>query len=128
MIAFLLASIALAAPPEEIRIGSPGSRGAVLREHVPGVITELLAAAGDVDGDGKVQLSDAVHILAYLFLGTERAECLDAADGNDDGRLQLTDAIYLLSYLFLGGRSPPPPFPAAGRDPTEDDLGCRGSG
>ena len=93
-----------------------------------GAGTEARFLRGDSNGDRKIQLSDAVHVLGYLFLGTGAPACLDAADGNDDGRLELTDAIYVLSYLFLGGLPPPAPFPNAGTDPTADDLGCHGSG
>ena len=45
-------------------------------------------------------------------------------DVDDDGDILLTDAIFLLSYLFISGSPPPAPFPAAGIDPTEDQLWC----
>jgi hypothetical protein len=79
---------------------------------------------GDASGDGKIDLSDAIATLQFLFLGGEDPACPDAADDDDSGRLDLTDPIYVLQYLFLGGEAPPAPGPrACGPDPTEDLLG-----
>lgn len=78
---------------------------------------------GDTNGDGVLDLSDAIATLAYLFLGGE-TDCVDAADVDDDGRILLTDPIAALGWLFQGGDPPPPPFPAPGVDPTPDALGC----
>jgi hypothetical protein len=84
---------------------------------------------GDANADGRADISDAVHTLAYLFLGGLRPLCFDAADADDSGDLDITDAVRLLGYLYLGERSPPPPGPdACGADPTEEipreDFGC----
>lgn len=80
---------------------------------------------GDVNGDGSMDITDAVATLSYLFQGQGTAGCEDAADANDDGALDISDPIAALSHLFLGG--PPLPAPAAecGHDPTEDQLSCR---
>ncbi|MBI4604115.1 MAG: FG-GAP repeat protein [Planctomycetes bacterium] len=84
---------------------------------------------GDVDQSGGLDLSDAVQILGYLFLGspTRVPECFDAADADDNGKLELTDAIRILGYLFLGNEPPafpgPPPGPC-GPDPSADALDC----
>jgi hypothetical protein len=80
---------------------------------------------GDVDGSGRLAVSDAIRILAHLFQGDVSAvPCADAADADDSGAIELADAIHLLSGLFLGGPAPAGPFPACGADPTEDALGC----
>ncbi|MBI4603842.1 MAG: hypothetical protein HY721_17950 [Planctomycetes bacterium] len=78
---------------------------------------------GDANGDFKVDISDAVKTLRYLFSGDEIG-CADAADIDDSGVVQITDPIVLLDHLFRGGSAPPPPFPDAGPDPTPDALGC----
>ena len=84
---------------------------------------------GDVDSSGKLDISDAVQVLGYLFLGTPGVGCLEAADANDDGKVNLTDAIAILGYLFQGGASPAPPGPdACGVDTTPPDLGCEKAG
>lgn len=81
---------------------------------------------GNGNGDDKVNLSDAVSLLGFLFLGqTEAIDCPDGADFDDSGTLELTDAIALLDFLFRGGTPPQPPYPGIGEDPTAGDpLGC----
>jgi hypothetical protein len=72
-----------------------------------------------------VELTDAVGVLNYLFLGAEEPSCLDACDADDDGSLEITDAIGILGYLYLGSQEPPDPGPdACDIDPTADGLGC----
>lgn len=70
-------------------------------------------------------MSDAIGILAALFVSGGGPACVDAADANDDGRADISDAIYDLSHLFLGGPPPPVPFPHPGVDPTIDRLPCQ---
>jgi hypothetical protein len=79
---------------------------------------------GEVNGDGRSDISDAVRILEYLFLGGLDPECLDAADVDDDGLIAINDPTFLLNFLFLGGRAPPPPYPEPGVDETADGLEC----
>ncbi len=79
---------------------------------------------GDANSDGLLDISDAVRILEYCFLGGARPECMNAADANDDEDLSISDSVFLLSYLFLGSTPPPPPLVTAGVDPTPGGLGC----
>ena len=81
---------------------------------------------GEANQDAAVDISDALFLLAYLFLGGERPTCLDALDVDDSGALEITDAVRLLGLLFLGGTDPPPPYPERGKDPTADPLTCLG--
>jgi Zn-dependent metalloprotease len=79
---------------------------------------------GDSNADGKVDISDALRTLAFLFLGTADPDCKDAADANDDNRLDVSDGIFTLTFLFLGGTSlPDPGAQDCGQDPT-DSIGC----
>jgi len=82
---------------------------------------------GDANGDAAIDLPDAVRIIWYLFLGSEKPGCMDAADADDTGDLDLSDAMYLLGWLFTGANdAPPAPGPeTAGPDPTEDELDCQ---
>ncbi|MBI4605987.1 MAG: hypothetical protein HY721_28820 [Planctomycetes bacterium] len=67
---------------------------------------------GDSNGDGTVDISDAVAVLGDLFLGVlARPACAEALDANADGRVDLSDAVFVLSFLFQGGADIPPPFP-----------------
>jgi hypothetical protein len=80
---------------------------------------------GDVASDSDIDPSDAIAILAHLFLGIgDEVTCLDAADTDDDGRVTISDAIFLLYFLWLEPGPVPPPYPECGPDPTPDDLGC----
>jgi hypothetical protein len=79
---------------------------------------------GDVDQNEALEISDAVFVFNYLFLGGARPACIDAADFNDDGALDLSDGVAELNFLFLGGPSPPAPHPKCGDDPSDDALSC----
>jgi dockerin type I repeat protein/cohesin domain-containing protein len=79
---------------------------------------------GDSNDDGRLDLSDAVATLAFLYQAGSRPACLDAADFTDDGVIDISDPIASLNFLYLGGPPPAAPYPAAGTDPTEDGLGC----
>jgi hypothetical protein len=74
----------------------------------------------DTNADGSANLTDAVVLLGYLFLGNPTSlPCLDAADANDSGDLNLTDAVVALGFLFLGNPPTlPPPGVQCGIDPT----------
>lgn len=78
---------------------------------------------GDTNGDGLLQMDDALLLLEYLF-EDEEVGCRDAADANDDGIEDISDAFRVLGYLFEGQVAPELPFPACGSDPTVDALGC----
>jgi hypothetical protein len=78
----------------------------------------------NLDSLAGPDISDAIFILQWLFVGGREPLCLDAADVNDDGTVDISDGIALLSFLFAGGTMPGSPFPDAGPDPTPDGLGC----
>jgi hypothetical protein len=76
--------------------------------------TPSLQRPGDCNQDGKVDLSDAVCLLGFLFLASPASlPCGDGAsadlanrellDWNDDAALDLSDAVGTLTWLFLGG-------------------------
>lgn len=80
---------------------------------------------GDSNGDARVNITDAVHVLRYLFAGGGVPPCLDAADVNDDGSISVSDAIYLLQFFARRIDALPDPGPRTpGPDPTPDGLDC----
>jgi hypothetical protein len=82
----------------------------------------------DVDGSGLVDISDAVQVLSYLFLGAGAPDCMEAADADNSGQVDITDAITTLSYLFLGAEPPAEPGPkSCGPDPAAPTLQCKTS-
>jgi hypothetical protein len=110
--------------PEIEALGGTDADG-ILPEPCEPNCGETLFARGDVNADGNPDISDAVFLLGFLFVGIDQFPlCEKAGDSDDNGGLELTDAVFLLDYLFRGGRHLPPPFLDCGRDLTEDDLSC----
>ena len=69
-------------------------------------IMELAASCfprrrGDADGNGRLNIADAVLIVHHVFAG-RRIPCADSADVNGDGAIEAADALALLQGLFLG--------------------------
>jgi hypothetical protein len=71
---------------------------------------------GDANGDGALDISDAVNILSILFVGGDKVfPCGDGSatnpasvqliDWQPDGTVDISDAVALLSFLFLGGQA-----------------------
>ncbi|MDE0961128.1 MAG: dockerin type I repeat-containing protein, partial [Planctomycetota bacterium] len=76
---------------------------------------------GDPNGDGSIDISDAVAILQYLFNGGN-LQCIDTADIYDTGEVNISDTVALVVYLFGSGNPPAAPFPACGWDSSPDLL------
>ena len=62
---------------------------------------------GDVNDDSRIDISDAVSLLNYLFQGGAAPPCTDAGDANDSGgeSPDISDAVHILSWLFQGAPS-----------------------
>jgi len=71
-------------------------------------ICEVICA--DVNGDGKVDISDAVYLVLYLFRNGDPPDCPESyticADANGDGEVTISDVVYLINYLLKGGDPP----------------------
>jgi len=78
----------------------------------------------DSNGNGRLEISDAVSILLHLFSGERYVTCDDHGDFDDNGRLDINDAIASLNHLFRRGPPPAPPFPEPGFDTTLDGVEC----
>lgn len=61
---------------------------------------------GDADGNGTINVSDPVCLVAYIFGGGSPPSpvCLGDADGNN--RINVSDAVFLIAYIFGGGAAP----------------------
>lgn len=70
-----------------------------------------LVPRGDVNNDGRVDLSDAIALFEWLSANSGVALCLSAIDANLDGTIDYSDGIYLLHYMFLSGDEPLPFHP-----------------
>jgi len=82
---------------------------------------------GDCNRDGRMNLSDAIFDVDFLFAGGQRPGCLEACDVNADGRHNISDLLGLLGHLFLAGPPPQAPFPHCGPG-TDNGPGCERSG
>ncbi len=83
-------------------------------------------ARGDANGDGVVDLGDAIYILNYLYKGGPAPNPAWTGDANSDGVVDLGDAIYILNYLYKGG--PPPVSGTGGDSPANAARLTSGSG
>ncbi len=61
----------------------------------------MTSDVGDVDQNGRIDLTDAVAVLNFLFLGGRQPR-LRVSDTDRNGVLTLNDAIVVLAYLFQG--------------------------
>ncbi len=87
---------------------------------VPGSLASpprVLFQRGDANGDGEIDLSDALTTLNRLFLGGAALDCEKAADSDANESIEITDAVRTLGHLFLGSAPPPAPYPGCGPDP-----------
>src|SRR6266540_860774 len=62
---------------------------------------------GDIDVNGTLDITDAINLLNFLFLGGAAPPCTPVANADGAGDVDLTDPIFLLTNLFLGGPTPP---------------------
>jgi PKD repeat protein len=79
---------------------------------------------GDANADGNQELSDAVFIFNFLFVGGRPPSCESAADVNRDFRIDLSDGVSLLNFLFIGGAMPRDPFVSCGTALDPRELNC----
>jgi len=61
---------------------------------------------GNANGDGAVNLADAVYVINYVFKGGPAPDPLCIGDANGDEAVNLADAVYVVNYVFKSGPSP----------------------
>ncbi len=79
---------------------------------------------GDSNGDGDVDIADAIWTIAELFLDGAPSPCPPAADANGDVTVDLADVTYLLNFNFVGGPPPPEPFVECGETFEDCATSC----
>jgi hypothetical protein len=73
--------------------------------HDGGVaISSSYGAYGDLNSDGRFNLSDLAYFINYIFVGGPAPMDYLHGDYTGDGIVSISDAVYLLNYLF--GRTP----------------------
>ena len=75
----------------------------VLGTETETVETLTVTVTGDVNGDGRITLTDYVRMKAYILNGTALGDgCTEAGDLNGDGRLTLTDYVRMKAFILNG--------------------------
>jgi Beta-propeller repeat/Dockerin type I domain len=73
-------------------------------------ITKLCAEGplicGDANYDGTVNVSDAVYIINYVFVGGNSPNPYASGDTNCDSICNVSDAVWIINYVFVGGFAP----------------------
>ena len=135
-------------PSESVNLvvaGTPGTIRATVPARVPGLVDlvvenidgvasmpfsfNILESSGvfrrgDSNGDGVIDIADALATIYHLFAGRP-IDCSDAADSDDNETLDILDILRTLDWLFIGGPALPEPFTHLGTDPTDNGpLGC----
>ncbi|MBD3216987.1 MAG: hypothetical protein GF310_01835 [candidate division Zixibacteria bacterium] len=70
------------------------------------VILENHDLCGDANCDGDVNVSDAVNIINYVFIGGDPPAPEKAGDCNCDSTCNVSDAVWIINYVFIGGDNP----------------------
>ena len=60
---------------------------------------------GDVNGDGEVNMTDAMYITKFILGNPDPDFNIEAADANLDGRISLQDVMFIVNY-YLNGKFP----------------------
>jgi hypothetical protein len=61
---------------------------------------------GDINGDGRINIGDALSVINFIFRGGPAPDPIAAGDLNCSGKITIGDAIYLIAYIFRGGPAP----------------------
>jgi hypothetical protein len=61
---------------------------------------------GDANNDEVVNVSDAVYIINYVFVGGDPPLPMAAGDANCDEVCNVSDAVFIINYVFVGGNIP----------------------
>jgi hypothetical protein len=61
---------------------------------------------GDANGDQTVNVSDAVAIINYVFVGGDPPDPIESGDCNCDDVCNVSDAVWIINYVFVGGNEP----------------------
>ena len=103
-----------------------GVQSPVVRSEIEPIITRsgifglrgpLKVLLGDANFDSRLDISDPILVLNYLFRTEDVPACANAADFNQDTRLDISDPISMLGTLFLGA-----PVPGDSDQPLEVDC------
>ena len=72
----------------------------------PFVLAVSTALCGDADGEGTINIADAVYLVNYIFADGPAPSPLASGDADCDQTINVADVVYLVNYIFAGGPEP----------------------
>lgn len=63
-------------------------------------------SCGNANGDGSLNVGDAVFVINYIFKSGPAPSPRQAGDANCDSHNNVGDAVYLINYIFKSGPKP----------------------
>lgn len=84
----------------------PGMVKPVFRSVKSDLFAEPNWVFGDANGDGTVDVADAVYLINYLFEDGTAPTPRASGDPNNDCVIDVADIIYLVNFLFIAGPAP----------------------
>ena len=69
---------------------------------IEGIMTAPEVIKGDVNGDGKVDMSDVTDLVQYILGNPSEDFNTDAADVNGDGEIGMPDVMFIIQYTING--------------------------
>ncbi len=69
-------------------------------------ISKPAYTCGDTNGDGEIDIADAIFLINYVFLGGSAPSPLEAGDADGSGEVDVADVMFLINYIFIGGPAP----------------------
>ncbi len=87
-------------------------KGTVVQTAIGGVVSPnyrvnqgfwqefTVCRSGDADGSGNANISDAVYIINFIFLGGPEPITACGGDADGNGITNISDAVWLIKYIF----------------------------
>ena len=69
---------------------------------IEGIMTAPEVTRGDVNGDGKIDMSDVTYLVQYILGNPAEDFNADAADVNGDDAIGMPDVMFLVQYILNG--------------------------
>jgi|GEM_PF-2505348 len=85
---------------------SPGALVALVNDSLIVFEYSPFPRCGDADGEGTINIADAVYLISYIFSHGPAPSPLAAGDADCSGDINIADCVYLINYIFSHGPQP----------------------
>ncbi len=62
-----------------------------------------IVSRGDANGDGSVNVGDAVYLITFIFKSGPAPDPMERGDANCDGSVNIGDGVRIINFIFGGG-------------------------